>query len=206
MANQAGWFVLNNSRLRLKWNGGAQTDSVIIDYDGERSSWRPKTHFGYGIVTWNMPFLFRTSPGFNLLVRGPANCIKDGIAPLEGLVETDWAASTFTVNWKLTRRHVWVTFEQGEPLCMLVPQRRGELEECIPRIDSIDDAPELRDAYKLWSASRTQFNRELKDGTSPAAKARWQKDYFQGQLPDGSPVPEHQTRMHLQPFIRGDRI
>ena len=61
------------------------------------------SNFGYGIVTWYLPYLFRTSPGYNLWVRGPVNSPKDGIVPLEGLVETDWAEATFTVNWKITR-------------------------------------------------------------------------------------------------------
>jgi hypothetical protein len=35
------------------------------------------SHFGSGILTWNVPYLFRTPPGYNLLVRGPANWPKD---------------------------------------------------------------------------------------------------------------------------------
>jgi hypothetical protein len=28
---------------------------------------------------------------------------KDGLAPLEGIVEADWAVVPFTMNWKLIR-------------------------------------------------------------------------------------------------------
>ena len=51
----------------------------------------PASHFGDGILTWHLPILFRTPPGYNLLVRGPANYPKDAVSPLEGIVETDWA-------------------------------------------------------------------------------------------------------------------
>jgi Family of unknown function (DUF6065) len=43
--------------------------------------------------------VFRTPPGCNLYVRGPANSPKDGIAALEGIIETDWSEATFTMNW-----------------------------------------------------------------------------------------------------------
>ena len=66
-------------------------------------------------------------------VKGPANHIKDGIQPLEGIVETDWLMSTFTMNWKLTRICEWVSFKKDEPFCMLVPLPRGLPESLIPK-------------------------------------------------------------------------
>lgn len=106
MANQAGWLVVNTTRVRARWNGGAAPDSVEFEYGDSASTFRPTSHFGRGIITWALPFLFRTPPGFNLLVRGPVNDLKHGIAALEGLVETDWSPSAFTLNWKFTRPRV----------------------------------------------------------------------------------------------------
>ena len=59
--------------------------------------------------------------------------IKDGIQALEGVIETDWATSTFTMNWKLTRQCEWVSFKKGEPFCMLVPVPRGLSEQLAPK-------------------------------------------------------------------------
>jgi len=98
MANQAGWLVFSKARFRVKWDGGSGVESVEINCDNPNSAYRPTSHFGYGIVTWNLPFLFRTPPGYDLLVRGPANWVQCGMAPLEGLVETDWSPTTFTVK------------------------------------------------------------------------------------------------------------
>jgi hypothetical protein len=203
MANQAGWLVVNSARVRARWNGGASPDSVEFEFDDSASTFRPTSHFGHGIITWGIPFLFHTPPGFNLLVRGPVNYPKHGIASLEGIVETDWAPSTFTVNWKFTRRRVWATFEKGEPVCLLVPQRRGELDEFLPKIVSIAAAPdEFRASYGAWREGRRGFNEDLKRPGSFARQARWQKDYFRGKFPDGSAAPQHQTRMHLKTFTR----
>lgn len=90
IANQAGWHILNNSKFEVEWNGKADVDAVTIHFLDGRPSRFVKSNFGYGILTWYLPYLFRTSAGYNLLVRGPANLPKDGISAIEGLVETDW--------------------------------------------------------------------------------------------------------------------
>ncbi|WAJ45186.1 DUF6065 family protein [Mycobacterium sp. Aquia_216] len=203
MANQAGWLVVNNARVRARWNGGAAADSIEFECADNATTFRPASHFGHGIITWSLPFLFRTPPGFNLLVRGPVNCPKHGVAALEGIVETDWSPSTFTINWKFTRPRVWATFEEGEPVGMLVPQRRGELDEFVPKMVSIAAAPdELSAAYHTWWQNRRAFNTDLQYPGSFARQAGWQKDYFRGKLPDGSAAPQHETRMRLRSFAR----
>src|SRR5918995_6078616 len=158
IASQAGWFILNSHALRISWNGGNDTSDLEIEsLDGE-TSYPASSHFGSGILTFNLPFLFRTPPGYNLQVRGPANWPKDGASPLEGIVETDWLVSPFTMNWELTRAELPVVFEAGEPICMIVPQRRGELEAFGPEIRELDEEPELAGAYERWAESRSAFN------------------------------------------------
>lgn len=204
LANQAGWLVLNNARVRCCWNGGDSSE-VRIDYEGPTPRYPAVSHFGEGIVTWSLPYLFRTPPGYDLLARGPANLVKDGACPLEGLVETDWTPATFTMNWKLTRPGAWVTFARDEPLCMLVPQRRGELEQWRPRIEPLRQDPELQESHATWTASRAQFLAELVTNGSDADRAGWQKDYFRGRTPDGQEVRGHQNRLRLRSFSRYDR-
>jgi hypothetical protein len=202
MANQAGWLLLNNAPVRARWDGTAGLAAVETHREGPELPMPPISHFGHGIITWHIPFLIRTPPGFNLLVRGPANWPKDGIAPLEGIVETDWVSSTFTMNWKFTRPHVWVTFQKGEPLCMLVPQRRGELDEFDPSIVPIDAATDEQASFTAWSKNRDKFNRELREGDPAEQEQKWEKHYFKGIHVDGSTAPQHQTRLHLRAFTR----
>jgi len=151
-----------------------------------------------------MPYLFRTTRGYNLLVRGPANSPKDGAYPLEGLVETDWSVATFTMNWKLTRPDLPVTFVVDEPICMVVPQRRGELETFQPHLKDIREEPNLEGAFRRWSLSRDKFLDELRLPGSEASRGRWQKDYFRGTDPDGHPEPQHQVKLELPEFQDAD--
>lgn len=79
MANQAGWFVLNDHPLCATWDGGDGRGSVSVESLEEMPPGGPATpllaysHFGHGILTFEIPFLFRTPPGYNVLARGPAN-------------------------------------------------------------------------------------------------------------------------------------
>lgn len=200
LANQAGWLILGEHDLRVTWGGGDATEDLRIDYLAGPPDRPASSHFGSGILTWNLPYLFRTPPGYNLLVRGPANLPKDGIAPLEGLVETDWAVATFTMNWQVTSAHLAITFAAGEPICMLVPQRRGELESFEPLLDDAASAPDLERGYTAWSASRAAFNRRIRGEAALTVRGRWQRHYFNGAAPGGTAAAEHQRKLRLRPF------
>ena len=199
IANQAGWLVLNSHPLRVTWDGGNNHSSIEIEpLEGEASY--ASSHFGSGILTFSLPFLFRTPPGYNLHVGGPVNWPKDGAYPLQGIIETDWSVSTFTMNWKITRANLPIIFEAGEPICIVTPQRRGELESFRPEIREIDEDPELASAYRRWADGRAAFNRDLETPESEATKMGWQKDYVRGTLPGGPRVKEHQTKLNLKNF------
>lgn len=200
IANQAGWLVLSGHALTVTWNGGADVADLRIDYRTGAPPYPAQSHFGHGILTWTLPYLFRTPPGYNLLVRGPANWPKDGAYPLEGVVETDWAVATFTMNWQITRPNVPIRFDQDEPICMLVPQRRGELEAFRPEVRSIETEPGVAREYGTWSARRERFLIDLREPRSAAAQRGWQKDYFQGVSPGGLVAPEHQLKLRLREF------
>jgi len=200
IANQAGWHVLSAHKLAVTWDGGNNIDSLRVEHLGGEPPFSAASHFGSGILTWTIPYLFRTTPGFNLLVRGPANMPKDGISALEGIVEADWADATFTMNWKMTRPNHTVTFEIGEPVAMIVPQVRGELECFRPEIRAITDDPQLDAAHTRWSNSRKSFNADLKEPGSGAQHEGWQRHYFRGEsVAHGRPL-EHQSKLALAPF------
>lgn len=150
LASQFGWVLLNPTPFMAIWDGGNSLAAVNVDHLGTSAPDTASSHFGYGILTWNPGHLFRTSPGWNLHARGPANRPKRGIVPLEGIVETDWAEATFTMNWQMTERNFPVVFEAGEPYCMLVPRRRGELEQFQPAIVALDSDPAVESMYRQW--------------------------------------------------------
>ncbi len=203
IANQCGWVLRSTASFRAYWYGGPNKEDVELRFDGVVDN-RIVSHFGSGVITFTIPFLFRTPPGINLWVKGPSNFIKDGVQPLEGIVETDWVASTFTMNWKITRVCEWVRFDKGEPFCMLVPVPRGLAESLVPRRAQITTNPELQEQYRKWEESRKGFLQGLTTRDPDAIKRGWQKDYFQGRTPDGKDVEAHQTKLNIREFEKSD--
>jgi hypothetical protein len=207
MANQAGWLILNDTEFEVTWTGNPLPEGLEISYQENNKPRFVSSLFGFGILTFHIPYLFRTPPGYNLLARGPANWLKDGVILLEGLVETDWAVASFTMNWKFTTPGLKVPFRKNEPICMVVPQRRGELEAFEPEIRDIASAPDLERGHKTWSDSRfafmaekKQFIQEKLQGLHPEKEAPWQPDYTLGRAPGGEESSEHQIKLQLKPF------
>lgn len=201
IANQWGWMIETRHRVEAVWDGSQPIEGVVVTADGDEESIAASSHFGSGVLTFHIGFLFRTPPGFNLHVRGPANWPKDGACALEGIIETDWVDSTFTMNWKLTRPHHPVVFEAGEPIAMISPVRRGQLEEFLTEIQPLSANRDMFENYTAWSRSRDSFNADLKVTGSAAKKAGWQKDYTRGRTISGDTAPEHQTALELKDFI-----
>lgn len=199
IANQHGWWVRNDVAFRALYLGGHDLARVVIEPLEEFPA-AAESHFGSGILTFSLPWIFRTPPGWNLHVGGPANYAKDGIAPLEGIVETDWATATFTMNWRFLVENTWVRFERGEPICQLTPVRRGDVELFQPVERPVSDDPELEAVYRAWGESRDAFNASLKERTNTE---EWQGHYHRGQSVDGTKAPEHQTRLHVKPLQNG---
>lgn len=168
-ANTHGWELLCDGNHTIHWDGGQGINNTVITSSGGRLV-TPCSHFGSGIVTFHTGLLFRTDEAVNLYVQGPINAPKDGIAPLTGIVETDWAPFTFTMNWKCTREGATVEFHDGEPICHFFPVQRG----IIGTVDPAFVTPEGADieAFKVWSKARDAFNA----GGCPHR----QKDYVKG--------------------------
>jgi hypothetical protein len=205
IANQSGWELRNPCAFTATWFGDENgVDVMIAPAKRDTDQFLPSSHFGNGILTWHLPMLFRTPPGYNLLVRGPANYPKDAVCPLEGIVETDWASASFSMSWKLTRKLMPVRFEVDEPICMIVPQRRADLEEFAPELTRIESDEDLRRKHESFLHSRHEIG-QVQATTNVAAGERleWQGDYTRGRHVDGETGAEdHQTRRHLRPFVQ----
>jgi hypothetical protein len=194
IANQFGWEILSRHQVRATWSGGSQKEDMTVEVlrgDGP-SLW--SSHFGSGVLTYSIPYLFRTPKDWNLMVRGPTNDPKDGIVGLDGVVETDWAHETFTMNWKFTRACT-VEFDIGDPVCLIHPVQRGLLEMFEPEIRSLADDAELRQKYSDWSSGRGRFNEGLAKMEEPYVERGWEKDYFR---------KSHQTKIDAPAFRRKD--
>jgi len=188
IANRHGWEILSPSSITCAWNGSPKLDAIMIRTDEGPEYLAPKSHFGEGVLTFHPSYLFRTPPGWHLLVTGPLNRPKRGISPLTGIVETDKAHETFTVNWIMTEPLYPVRFAIGEPIAHIFPIPANLFDGIIPRIETIPDAVKAK--MDAWRDSRDKFNADLKIPGSEAVAAGWQKEYFRASSRRKLSLPE----------------
>jgi hypothetical protein len=189
IANSMGWEIVASSRVIAEWNGESGLSDVVVNID-DRPTGDPlaSSHFGHGILTFHTGYVFRTEPGVAIWARGAPNWLKDGIAPLEGVIETDWLPFTFTMNWQFTRPGR-IVFEKDEPFCFITPIEYRALDRVEPEILSIDQDPEFREKFHTWRDARVDFNRRLREQDPDAVKQGWQKWYSRGEDPSGGSAP-----------------
>ena len=205
IANQAGWVIHLPSGFRVTWDGRSGPGGLTIEpTDGEPTDGEPTDiladHFGAGVLTFRVPYLFRTPPDVQLLVRGAPNFWVDGAHPLEGVVETDWATATFTMNWRIITPGQPVRFRRGDPFCFLQPISLDLIERAVPTLAPLDAESENAVRYRTWASSRDAFN-----GSPSRAPSSWQRDYFVGRHRTGEAAPSHRTALRLAGFDGGEQ-
>ncbi len=200
IANAHGWEFLSASSFSARWDGGNGAQAIDIRCSAAPHA-RPTSIFGHGVLTFHVQGLFRTEPGWNLFVGGSPNHPKDGIYPLSGVIETDWAPYSFTMNWQFTRSDHWISFEEGEPFCFVYPVQRGVLDDVQPEIRDLASDPALRSEYEKWSVERRDFADRLMVKDLSEVKTRWQKRYYRGLTMQDKPgIPDHQAKLRLPEF------
>lgn len=204
IANAHGWELLCPCSFDAWWGGGNGIDDVIIRLaPGSKPDMAPVSLFGQGVLTFHVAGLFRTPAGWNLWVGGSPNRPKEGVYPLTGVIETDWAPYTFTMNWRFLRRNYTVRFEAGEPICFFFPVQRGYLETVVPKFVPMESDPEVVRQFKSWSQSRDKFHARVSRERPRSGSDTWQKNYYRGLDPDNQPrASNHSTKLRLKPFSR----
>jgi hypothetical protein len=202
IANAHGWEVLSPCGFDAIWNGETGVDAITIRLDpGANPERVPVSLFGQGVITFHIEGIFRTPEGWNLWVGGSPNRAKDGIAPLTGIVETDWSPFTFTMNWRFTRPGQWVHFDAMEPICFLFPIQRSAIEAFAPKFEPLDADPATKERFQAWSRARDEFHRRMAANPPATPSDRWQKHYYRGVDVSGrSLVSDHRSKLHVQGF------
>jgi hypothetical protein len=199
IANAMGWELLSPTRVVAEWNGGNGLPDISVTVDDPQ--WAngriAGSHFGNGILTLQPGYLFRTDSGVAVWARGAPNWPKDGIAPLDGIIETDWLTFTFTMNWQFTRPGR-IVFEKDEPFCFITLIEYRALEKVEPEIARIADDPVLHKDFGTWRDARVEFNRKLTERDPETAKQGWQRFYLRGEGPGGIRAPEaHVSKLKI---------
>jgi hypothetical protein len=161
-----------------------------------------------------LPLLIANQSGWLLLNPQPLRATWTGGNGRAGVVvEYDGGVPEFpianTMSWKFTRPGQQVFFGLHEPFCMVVPQRRGELESFMPRIRDIGEAPEIADEWREFERRR-QLHAALrglvaaKGGQAALSQIPWEREYMRGETPRGRTAPEHQKKLSLRQFQESD--
>jgi hypothetical protein len=196
IANSMGWELLAPEAFTVEWNGRPGLGDITIESKADIGFFA-QSHFGHGILTLQTAHIFRTDPGYALWVRGCPNLPKDGLSPLDGVVETDWVNFSFTMNWQFTQPGR-VSFDKGEPFCFITPFAYRSLDAVVPQIVPLDTAPDIKAQYEEYRRLRIDFNAALARHDPEAVRMGWQKWYFRGQNPDGEPAnPQHLSKLRV---------
>jgi hypothetical protein len=176
-ASAFGWYLFPPIGFTLMWDG---TD-VVWTYDGAEDWYplqaaqfpdfadyfdntAPKDIQGFsppflasliepGIVQiWSGMFA-RTAPGWSLLIRAPANFVRNpGYECYEGIIETDqWFGPLFT-NVRLTRTHHPIVFDANIPFLQLQPVQQQTYGSGLDDFKVIENLESFNDAD--WNAYR----------------------------------------------------
>jgi hypothetical protein len=204
IANAHGWEVLSPGGFEAIWDGGTTPAAVTIRLDpGADPQRAPVSLFGQGILTFHIEAIMRTPPGWNLWIGGSPNRAKDAIAPLTGVIETDWSPYTFTMNWRFTRPGQAIRFEPMEPFCFLFPVERAAVEAFEPAFAPLGADPATEARFQAWSKERDAFHARMQAEPPKAPADRWQKHYYRGVDVAGETlVADHRAKLRLHPFDR----
>jgi hypothetical protein len=133
LGNTLGWYYGLEEDITLNWNGSNAPGSVIITNTvtgKDISSSIANNNFGEGVITFGGERgYFETSEGYSLLISGPSNMWIDGIHPCTGVVETDWSAFPFPMNWKITKAEVDIMIPKDYPIMCFIPIKISDFEE-----------------------------------------------------------------------------
>ena len=190
--NSLGWEMRVKERFSATWNGNQDLGAITFkgNFPEGGHPWQASSHFGVGVVTFHTGYVFKTEPGWGVVCRGPPNWPKDGIAPLDGYIETDWLPFTFTMNWKFTRPGT-VTFEEGEPFVHLSVIRADAIEETQPVIADLASNKQLSEEFEAWKNSRIEINARIATKPDPTGRNDWQKFYVQGKTATGAEAADN---------------
>jgi hypothetical protein len=203
-ANTMGWEIINPVDCEFRWNGLTPHQQVFI-YSQRETRYGPKSHFGTGIITWELPFLFRTSADYGIAVTGPANHDHAHITPLDGFIRTDWLPFPFTMNWRITTPDVVIRFEEGEPIARVFPYPLALLDEAEIELHDLSEDPEFQKRFDQWKGrrqhsyqQRQQEMERTQPGKNPERDPHWSRQYATGTGADAA-EREHQTVFRCKP-------
>lgn len=202
-ANSMGWELLNPIESEIVWHGRAEAESLEIRCE-RRNKFSACSHFGSGMVTWYVPFLFKSSPDLGLFVTGPSNHDHNHAVPLEAFIRTDWLPFPFTMNWRLTQPGKPALFKKGEPIARIMPFPIQMLEETSLEIVELQSDPGFMAEVNQFGRARqqnvakqqTDAHRAAQTGEALKGEGVWNSQYVRAKGKENGGFVPHQTIFH----------
>lgn len=121
--------------------------------------------YAFGDVEMNVATIwtgciFRTPPGWCLLIRSPINInLATPFRVQEAILETDWMQYDVWMNLKFTRHNEWASLrrDQKYPLAQLVPVKRESydprwaLKESVLTIEEENSRAQAQEVFDRWN-------------------------------------------------------
>ncbi|MBY0510523.1 MAG: hypothetical protein K2P94_10295 [Rhodospirillaceae bacterium] len=202
VANTFGWELLSPCDVKVDWNGGmGMNDLKVTAEDGFPFVQEfAISNFARGILTLHAGYLFVTDPGWMLLAMGPVNEPIEGMAPLTGLIETDWLPYPFAMNWQMQRPGTY-RIKKDQPFCHILPVQVEPVLQMTPEIHDISSNPKLEAQLASYRATRNAIRAKQQEiaatGRAPTEVQPWSKEYFRGELKDGTIPENHYNKIRL---------
>jgi hypothetical protein len=201
-ANQAGYTILYQNETEVFWDGGKNTSNVKIIHKKQNEYFSHcLSHFSVGIVTFSFPVIFKTPPGWGLLVSGYPNNPINGLQPLEAIVETNWSPFTFTMNFKITEKNKLITIKENTPICRILPYPLNLNEKTNIKFLNIKNNKELNQQHSAWVNSRLTFNESKREKNSHR-----QFFYRDGKDSSGNKIAEGKHKLDYKFNIDEEKI
>ncbi|WP_457301430.1 DUF6065 family protein, partial [Phyllobacterium sp. P5_D12] len=87
-----------------------------------------------------------------------------------------------------------------EPFCLIHPMPANYLDRVEPTLRLLNQNEELDVQHHDWARARKSWNVERLVRGTPAASARWRRDYLRGQTATGEKAPRHEGAIPLRSF------
>lgn len=178
-----GWQLLCPFTFCVVWDGGRRPEDIWVfadERDEAAMKYMIASQFGWGMLTISQGFLIRTPPGVEMLLTGPTNYWRDGLAHMTAMLETSHMVDYFAVTMKLTRPGQQVWFHAGTPYAQLLPIHTGRTKALHPVLRSMKKCPWRRE-HKAQVKARADFMQRKYVNPPPAdapKSAHHQLDYM----------------------------
>lgn len=160
----AAWHLCCPVGFTACWNGGTEAEDIEIHL-ATATSTQPafvQSNLGKGLLSFYPGYQCQTPDRQWLWVRGPLHPPKDGLAPLESMIEAALLPSTMVIHWQFTRPHQTVHFAAGEPFASVllypavdlnpmqvaVVQPETNADAYLATLQQWQDAPEIKRLFQ----------------------------------------------------------